>query len=104
MDCLAISVESENAQLTRSEGRGGSPEKCGRMPTHRGMLGRRGLEQSDMVKAPNADPLEPGRKAGGAEREAIRKLCATCHVDKERAHFGGTQRGERATAEKKRRD
>ena len=37
-------------------------------------------------------------------RETIRKLCATCNVEKEKAHFSGTQRGKRATAKKKCKD
>ena len=36
--------------------------------------------------------------------EAIRKLCVTCHVEKEKAHFSGTQWGNRATAKRKRKD
>ena len=45
---------------------------------------------------------EPERKAGWAP-EAIRKLCVTCHVEKE-AHFGGTQWDKRATANRKCKD
>ena len=48
--------------------------------------------------------LELGRKAGRWVPEAIRKLCATCHVEKERTHFSGTQRDKRATAKKKCKD
>ena len=47
-----------------------------------------GAEQSDIVKAPSADELEPEREARRAP-EAIRKPCATCRVEKETAHFSG---------------
>ena len=97
-------LEPENAQPMRSEGsdgrtkkpsgaEGGSKtqetagegqpdENCGNAVRPLGDPGR--------VQAPNANELEPGRKRP-RDPKATRKLCEVCHVQKERAHFSGTQ-------------
>ena len=85
----------------RWSGRGKSAGSCGRRPTHRGMWDAVGPAQSGIVKAPNADELEPGRRTGRAP-ESIRKPCAALRVGEERAHLRGTQWAETATANKKR--
>ena len=88
-DFLTNTGEPEHAQLPGSEGREGSPEEAD------------GSERGEVQESAGANALEPGRREGRAEVEAIRKLGATCRVEKEEAHFSGTQWGGRSTAKKK---
>ena len=88
-DCLTSTGEPEHAQVSGSKGRGGSSEEAD------------GSERGKVQEIAVSDALEPGRNGGRAEVEAICKLCATCHVEKERAYFSGTLCG--ASARQQRR-